>query len=339
MMAIKVGINGFGRIGRLAARNLLRLEGVEIVKINDLTDNATLAHLFKYDSAHGPWPGTIGHDEAHLFIDGKKIIASAEKDPANLGWGALGVDVVIESTGRFVDQAGAGKHLQAGAKKVLISAPGKDVDYTVVLGVNDAGLTPDMKIVSNASCTTNCLAPMAKVLHELAGIRGGFMTTVHAYTADQNLQDAPHKDLRRARAAAHSIIPTSTGAAKAVGLVLPELNGKLDGFAARVPVITGSLTDLTVEVEREVSKEQINAAMKAAASGALKGILQYSEEPLVSADIVGNPYSCIFDAELTNVKGKQVKIVGWYDNEWGYASRVADLVQKLASLIGQPARV
>lgn len=329
-MAIKVGINGFGRIGRLVFRALIDNPAVEIVKINDLTDNATLAHLLKYDTAHGKFKGTISADEESITVNGKRIVASSEKDPSLLAWGDLGVSVVIESTGIFVSQEKASLHLKAGAKKVIISAPAKgEVDATIVLGVNDDTLKPEHKIISNASCTTNCLAPMAKVLHEHFGIEGGFMTTVHAYTADQNLQDAPHRDLRRARAAAENIVPTTTGAAKAVGLVLPALKGKLDGFAARVPVPDGSLTDLTVILTKPATKEEINAAMKAAAEGPLKGILEYSEEPLVSTDIVGNPSSCIFDSDLTSVNGKLAKVVGWYDNEWGYSSRVAELVLKI----------
>lgn len=332
-MPLKVAINGFGRIGRLAARNLLTMPDVELVQINDLTDTKTLAHLFKYDSAQGIWNGTVGHDDQHIHLNGKAVRVSALKDPAQLPWASLGIDVVLECTGIFVSQEKAGLHLQAGAKRVVISAPAKgDVDYTVVLGVNDAGLKADMKIISNASCTTNCLAPMAMVLDQLCGIQSGFMTTVHAYTGDQNLQDAPHKDLRRARAAALSIVPTSTGAAKAVGLVLPGLKGKLDGFATRVPIITGSLTDLTVTVAKPATKAEINAAMKAAAEGPLKGILQYTEEPLVSVDIVGSPYSCIFDADLTNVMGNLVKIVGWYDNEWGYSTRIAELTRRVGQL-------
>jgi glyceraldehyde 3-phosphate dehydrogenase len=332
-MPLKVAINGFGRIGRLAARNLLTMPDVALVQINDLTDTKTLAHLFKYDSAQGIWNGTVGHDDQHILLNGKAVRVSAEKDPAQLPWASLGIDVVLECTGIFVSQAQAGLHLQAGAKRVIISAPAKgDVDYTVVLGVNDAGLKADMQIISNASCTTNCLAPMAMVLDQLCGIQSGFMTTVHAYTGDQNLQDAPHKDLRRARAAALSIVPTSTGAAKAVGLVLPGLKGKLDGFATRVPIITGSLTDLTVTVAKTATKAEINAAMKAAAEGPLKGILQYTEEPLVSVDIIGNPHSCIFDADLTNVMGNLVKIVGWYDNEWGYSTRIAELTRRVGQL-------
>lgn len=329
MAKIKVGINGFGRIGRLVFRALLNNERVEIVKINDLTDNKTLAHLLKYDSVHGKFAGEISADEQYLYVNGNKIICSAEKDPANLAWGAAGVDIVVESTGRFTDRDKADLHLAAGAKKVIISAPAKGEDATVVLGVNDAVLTADMKVISNASCTTNCLAPMAKVLDDNWGIESGYMTTIHAYTADQNLQDAPHKDLRRARAAAYSIVPTSTGAAKAVGLVLPHLKGKLDGAAMRVPIPDGSLTDLTVVLKKPATKEEINAAMKAAAEGPMKGILEYCTDPIVSIDIVRNPHSCIFDALSTSSMGTLVKVVGWYDNEWGYSSRVADLVNKI----------
>jgi len=332
-MAIKVGINGFGRIGRLVFRSLLDKADVEVVKINDLTDNATLAHLLKYDSIHGRFNGTVAYDDDSLTVNGKKIVASAERDPSQLAWGDLDVDVVVESTGRFVDRKGASMHLSAGAKKVVISAPAKgEIDATVVLGVNDDILTPDMKIISNASCTTNCLAPMTKVLHENFGIESGYMTTIHAYTADQNIQDAPHKDMRRARAAAINLVPTSTGAAKAVGLVLPDLQGKLDGFAARIPTPTGSLTDLTAVVSKEATAEEINAVMKAAAEGPLKGILEYTEDPIVSTDIITHPASCIFDSQLTKANGKLVKIVGWYDNEWGYSNRVADLLMKMASM-------
>jgi glyceraldehyde 3-phosphate dehydrogenase len=329
-MAIKVGINGFGRIGRLVFRRLFNNPNVEIVKINDLTDNATLAHLLKYDSAHGKLDKSVSGDENYIIVDGKKIIGSAEKDPANLKWGDLGVDIVIECTGKFTDGTKAKAHLEAGAKKVIISAPGTNVDATVVIGVNEHILTQEMNIISNASCTTNCLAPMAKVLDEVFGIEKGYMTTVHAYTADQNLQDAPHKDLRRARAAALNIVPTSTGAAKAVGLVLPHLKGKLDGVAMRVPVIDGSLTDLTVILKKETTKEEINQAMKNAAETTLKGILEYSTDPLVSVDIIGNSHSCIFDSQQTSAMGNLVKVVGWYDNEWGYSCRTADLVNILA---------
>ena len=329
MEKIRVAINGFGRIGRLSFRRLLEKENIEVVAINDLTDNATLAHLLKYDSVHGRFPGTVESDSESLTVNGVKIHAFAERDPKNLPWAQLNVDVVLESTGRFVDEAGAGMHLQAGCKKVVISAPAKGNIPTVVLGVNDDTLTGDETIVSNASCTTNCLAPMAKVLDDVFGIEKGYMTTIHAYTADQNLQDAPHSDLRRARAAALSIVPTSTGAAKAVGLVLPQLKGKLDGNAMRVPTPDGSLTDLTVILKREASVEEINNAIKQASESSLQGILEYCVDPIVSADIVGNPHSCIFDAKLTTVNGNLAKVVGWYDNEYGYSSRVADLMTLL----------
>nr|WKN38080.1 type I glyceraldehyde-3-phosphate dehydrogenase [Tunicatimonas sp. TK19036] len=331
---MKVAINGFGRIGRLTFRNLLQNESIEVVAINDLTDNDTLAHLLKYDSAHGKFPGDISLEGDSLVVNGKKIQVLAQKDPSQLPWGDMGVDVVLESTGRFVDAKGSGMHLQAGAKKVVISAPAKGDDIpTVVLGVNDDTLTGDETILSNASCTTNCLAPMAKVLHEKFTIQKGFITTIHAYTADQNIQDAPHKDLRRARAAAINIVPTTTGAAKAVGLVLPDLKGKLDGNAVRVPVITGSLTDLTCIVSRDVTVEEVNAAMKEAADTALKGILEYSEEMLVSSDIIGNPHSSIFDALSTSVNGNMVKVLSWYDNESGYSARTADLIAKVGTMM------
>jgi glyceraldehyde 3-phosphate dehydrogenase len=326
---IRVAINGFGRIGRLTFRALLERENVEVVGINDLTDNATLAHLLKYDSVHGRFNGTVTADESSITVNGNRIEVHAEREPKNLPWGKLNVDVVLESTGRFVDEKGAGGHLEAGAKKVVISAPAKGNIPTVVLGVNEDTLTGSETIMSNASCTTNCLAPMAKVLDDAFGIEKGYITTVHAYTADQNLQDAPHSDLRRARAAAYSIIPTSTGAAKAVGLVLPHLNGKLDGVAMRVPIPDGSLTDLTVVLKREVTVAEINAAMKKAAEGPMKGILEYTEDPIVSIDIVGNPHSCIFDAELTSANGTLVKVVGWYDNESGYSNRAADLISRI----------
>lgn len=326
---IRVAINGFGRIGRLTFRALLERENVEVVGINDLTDNHTLAHLLKYDSVHGRFNGTVEADETSLTVNGQRIEVFAEREPKNLPWGRLGVDVVLESTGRFVDEKGAGGHLEAGAKKVVISAPAKGNVPTVVLGVNDNTMTGEETILSNASCTTNCLAPMAKVLDDAFGIEKGYITTVHAYTADQNLQDAPHSDLRRARAAAYSIIPTSTGAAKAVGLVLPHLNGKLDGVAMRVPIPDGSMTDLTVVLKREVTKEEVNAAMKKAAEGELKGILEYTEDPIVSIDIVGNPHSCIFDAKLTSANGTLLKVVGWYDNESGYSNRAADLIARI----------
>ena len=329
MAKIKVAINGFGRIGRLTFKALLSRDNVEVVAINDLTDNKTLAHLLKYDSVHGRFPGTVEFDNDSLTVNGQRIVALAERDPKLLPWGDMGVDIVLESTGRFVDEAGAGQHITAGAKKVVISAPAKGNIPTVVLGVNEDILTGDETIISNASCTTNCLAPMAKVLNDTFGIEKGFITTVHAYTSDQSLQDSPHSDLRRARAAALSIIPTSTGAAKAVGLVLPELKGKLDGIAMRVPVPDGSTTDLTVLLKREATAEEINAAIKKAADGDMKGILEYSTDPLVSADIVGNPHSCIFDSELTSANGTLVKVVGWYDNEAGYSARTADLIKML----------
>jgi glyceraldehyde 3-phosphate dehydrogenase len=328
---IKVAINGFGRIGRLSLKALLEKKNVEVVAINDITDTKTLAHLLKYDSVHGPFKGTVEASSDSLTINGKKISVFAEKDPAKLPWAKLNVDVVLESTGRFVDEPGAGAHLTAGARKVVISAPAKGNIPTVVLGVNEDILTGSETIVSNASCTTNCLAPMAKVLDDTFGIEKGYISTIHAYTADQRLQDAPHSDLRRARAAAVSIVPTSTGAAKAVGLVLPQLKGKLDGIALRVPIPDGSLTDLTVVLKKEASKEEINAAMKKASEGSMKGILQYTEDPIVSIDIVGNFYSCIFDAELTSVNGNLAKVIGWYDNEAGYSARVADLIEKIGA--------
>ncbi|MDH5380255.1 MAG: type I glyceraldehyde-3-phosphate dehydrogenase [Cyclobacteriaceae bacterium] len=326
----KVAINGFGRIGRLAFRNLLTKTGIEVVAINDLTSPHTLAHLLKYDSVHGRFDGTVEATDKALIVNGKSINISAETDPAKLPWGEFGIDIVLESTGRFVDEAGSGKHLQAGAKKVVISAPAKGNIPTVVLGVNDDILTGAETILSNASCTTNCLAPIAKVLNDSFGLVQGYITTIHAYTADQNLQDSPHSDLRRARAAALNIVPTTTGAAKAVGLVLPELKGKLDGIAMRVPTPTGSATDLVAVLKREVTKEEVNAAMKAAADGPMKGILEYTEDPIVSCDIVGSKYSSIFDADMTSVMGNTVKVLSWYDNEAGYAARVADLICKIA---------
>ena len=329
MEKIRVAINGFGRIGRLSFRRLQEKENVEVVAINDLTDNATLAHLLKYDSVHGKFNGTVTADNDSITVNGQRINAYAERDPKKLPWNELNIDVVLESTGRFVDEAGAGMHLEAGAKKVVISAPAKGNIPTVVLGVNDNTLTGNETIISNASCTTNCLAPMAKVLDDVFGIEKGYMTTIHAYTADQNLQDAPHSDLRRARAAALSIVPTSTGAAKAVGLVLPQLKGKLDGNALRVPTPDGSLTDLTVILKREATVEEINNAIREASEAGLKGYLEYSADELVSVDIIGNPHSCIFDSKLTAANGTLVKVVGWYDNEYGYSSRVADLIGKL----------
>jgi len=329
MSKTKVAINGFGRIGRLTFKVLLSKENIEVVAINDLTDTATLAHLLKYDSVHGRFDGTVTSTSDGIVVNGKEIKIYAEREPKNLPWGKLGVDVVLESTGRFVDEAGAGGHLEAGAKKVVISAPAKGNIPTVVLGVNDDTMTGNETILSNASCTTNCLAPMAKVLDDAFGIEKGFISTVHAYTADQRIQDAPHSDLRRARAGAVSIIPTSTGAAKAVGLVLPHLKGKLDGIALRVPIPDGSLTDLTVVLKKEVTAEQVNAAMKAAADGPMKGILEYTTDPIVSIDIVGNPHSCIFDSDLTSAQGTLVKVVGWYDNEAGYSNRAADLIERI----------
>jgi glyceraldehyde 3-phosphate dehydrogenase len=329
MKKIKVAINGFGRIGRLTFRRLLEKENVEIVAINDLTDNATLAHLLKYDSVHGRFNGTVSSDADSITVNGKAIKSFAERDPKLLPWASFGIDVVLESTGRFIDQDGAGQHLTAGARKVIISAPAKGDIPTVVLGVNDETLTDEMTIISNASCTTNCLAPMAKVLDDTFGIEKGFMTTVHAYTADQNLQDAPHSDLRRSRAAAYSIIPTSTGAAKAVGLVLPHLKGKLDGNAMRVPTPDGSVTDFTALLKRDATVAEINAALKAAADGPMKGILEYTTDEIVSIDIIGNPHSCILDSNLTTAMGNLVKVVGWYDNEFGYSSRAADLIARV----------
>jgi len=333
-MAVRVGINGFGRIGRNVFRAAVdRNADIEWVALNDLVDRRTIAHLLKYDSNYGPFKGTVEVTENGIAVNGKELRVLAERDPAALPWGELGVDVVIESTGFFTDRENASKHLDAGAKKVVISAPATSPDVTVVLGVNfDEAYDPAAhRIISNASCTTNCLAPVAKVLQETVGIKHGLMTTIHAYTADQRLQDMPHKDLRRARAAAVSLIPASTGAAKAIGVVIPELNGKLNGFAVRAPVPTGSVVDLTIEAERETSKEEINAALKAAASeGPMKGYLEYTEDPIVSSDIVGNPASSIVDSELTLVlDGTLVKVVAWYDNEWGYSNRCVDLVQKL----------
>jgi glyceraldehyde 3-phosphate dehydrogenase len=326
---MKVAINGFGRIGRHAFKFLLQKPGVEVVAINDLTDNATLAHLLKYDSVHGKFNGTVTSDDNNLYVNGKAIRALAERDPKQLPWGEMGVDVVLESTGIFTSDEKASMHITAGAKKVVISAPATGDIKTIVLGVNDSILDGSETILSNASCTTNCLAPMVKVLDDLFGVEEGFMTTIHAYTADQNLQDAPHKDLRRARAAAYSIVPTSTGAAKAVGLVLPHLKGKLNGNAMRVPIPDGSVTDFTVNLKKPATVEEINAAMKAASEGAMKGILEYCTDPIVSIDIVGNTHSCIFDADLTQVIGSTAKVVGWYDNETGYSSCVADLIAKI----------
>jgi len=332
-MTVKVGINGFGRIGRNYYRALVAAGAdLEVVAVNDLTDNHTLAHLLKYDSILGRFPGEVTYDDDAIYVDGKAIKAFAEKDPSALPWGELGVDIVIESTGFFTDGTKAKAHLDAGAKKVLISAPAKNEDITIVMGVNDDKYDPaTQNIISNASCTTNCLAPMAKALNDGLGIVKGLMTTIHAYTQDQNLQDAPHKDLRRARAAALNLVPTTTGAAKAVALVLPELKGKLDGYAMRVPIATGSATDLTFEAARETTAEEVNAIVKAAAEGRMKGKLIYTEDPIVSKDIETDPASCVFDAQLTKVIGNMVKVVGWYDNEWGYSNRLVDLTVLVGS--------
>jgi glyceraldehyde 3-phosphate dehydrogenase len=333
-MAVKVGINGFGRIGRNVFRAAKENNAdIDFVAVNDLVDTATMAHLLKYDSILGRYPGGVEVDGDTIVADGDELKVLSERDPANLPWGDLGVDVVIESTGFFTKRADAAKHLEAGAKKVIISAPATEPDVTVALGVNfDSDYDPENHhVISNASCTTNCLAPLAKVLHEAFGIEQGLMTTIHAYTADQRLQDMPHKDLRRARAAALNLIPTTTGAAKAVGLVLPELNGKLNGFAMRAPVPTGSVVDLTFDSEKATNPDEVNAAVKAAAEGPLQGILSYTEDPIVSTDIVGDPHSSIFDAAQTMVigEGKLVKAVSWYDNEWGYSNRCVELAGKV----------
>lgn len=327
----RIAINGFGRIGRITLRSLLE-KGLDVVAINDLTDNATLAHLFKYDSVQGNFEGEVSSDDDFIYIDGKKIDALSQPDPSKLPWGDLNVDVVLECTGRFTAKDKAQQHIDAGAKKVLISAPGSGGVATVVLGVNEEVIDANTKIYSNASCTTNCLAPMVKVLDEAFGLEKGLITTVHAYTADQNIQDGPHKDLRRARAAAINIVPTSTGAAKAVGLVLPHLNGKLDGGAMRVPVPTGSLTDLTAVLKQEVTEEQIHEAFKKAADGKMKGILAFVDAPYVSSDIVGSKYSSLYDKGQTKAMGKLVKVVSWYDNEAGYSARLADLCERIAAM-------
>jgi len=331
-LSVKIGINGFGRIGRNYFRAALaKGSDLEIVAVNDLTDNKALAHLLKYDSITGRLDATVELEGDNIIVNGKPIKVLAERDPANLGWGDLGVDIVIESTGRFTKAADARKHIEAGAKKVLISAPATDEDATFVMGVNEQDYDPaNHHIISNASCTTNCLAPLAKVFNDKFGIERGLMTTVHAYTADQNLQDGPHSDLRRARAAAINIVPTSTGAAKAIGLVLPELKGKLDGFALRVPVPTGSITDLTVTSSRPVTVDEVKGAYKEAAEGPLKGILKYTEDEIVSSDITTDPHSAIFDSGLLRVLGDQVKLSAWYDNEWGYSNRLVDLTEYVA---------
>lgn len=325
---MKVGINGFGRIGRNFFRAIQESGAdIQVVGINDLTDTKTLAHLLKYDSILGRFKGTVVAEEGAIVVNGVRIPIFAQRDPANLTWGVIGAEIVVESTGFFTDAESAGKHITAGAKKVIISAPAKGEDITIVMGVNEDKYNPATdNIISNASCTTNCLAPMAKAIDDAFGIERGLMTTIHAYTNDQSILDFPHSDLRRARAAALNMIPTSTGAAKAIGLVMPHLKGKLDGYAMRVPVPTGSATDLTVELKTAATKEEINAVVKAAADGPLKGILQYTEDPIVSTDIVTDPSSCIFDASLTIVNGNMVKVLGWYDNEWGYSNRLVDLV-------------
>ncbi len=330
-MTVRVGINGFGRIGRLVFRAAEKDPNIEVVAVNDLTNAATLAHLLKYDSVHRTFPYDVRAGEGCFYVDGREVKVLAEKEPAALPWGELGVDIVVESTGRFTDATKAQAHREAGAKKVIISAPATNEDITIVMGVNDSEYDPERhNIISNASCTTNCLAPVAKVLRDTFGIVRGYMNTIHAYTNDQNILDLPHKDLRRARAAAMSIIPTSTGAAKAIGLVLPDLKGRMDGLAMRVPTPDGSVVDLTCELERPGTKEAINAAMKAAAEGAMRGILEYCEDPIVSTDVIGNPASSIFDSLQTMVMGGEgtfVKVVSWYDNEWGYSNRVVDLIR------------
>ena len=336
-MATKVAINGFGRIGRAVARILMAREDMELVAINDLAPAKSLAHLFKYDTVFGPYAGTVeGKDDA-IVIDGKTVKVTAIRSPKELPWKELGIEVAVESTGIFrtkaSDKGGYEDHIAAGAKKVVLTVPAKDdIDATVVLGVNDDQITADTKSVSNASCTTNCLAPLSKALNDAFGIEKGLMVTVHGYTNDQNVCDQIHSDLRRARAAAMNIIPTTTGAAKAVGKVLPDLNGKLDGYALRVPVITGSCVDLTADLKKEVTKDEVNAAIKKAAEGPLKGILAYCDEPIVSSDIIGSTYSSIFDSLCTMVQGKTVKVVSWYDNEWGYSNRTVDIIAKLAAL-------
>ena len=330
-MAVNIGINGFGRIGRLVFRKMLQTGGFNVVGINDITDSKTLANLLKYDSEHGIFPGNVTAEADGIVVDEKKYKVMAEKDPSKLPWKDLGADIVIEGTGIFTTREKLQMHITAGAKKVLLTAPAKDeIDATVVIGVNDGILTGKEQFVSNASCTTNCLAPMVNVLHQTFGVDHGYMTTIHSYTNDQRLLDLPHKDLRRARAAAMSIIPTTTGAARTVGKVIPELKGKLDGFSLRVPTPDASITDLVAVLKKPATKEQVNDAMKQAAAGPLKGILQYSEDELVSTDIIGNEHSCIFDSKLTMAMGSTIKVFGWYDNEWGFSCRVIDLVKKIA---------
>ncbi|WP_432877355.1 type I glyceraldehyde-3-phosphate dehydrogenase [Kribbella sp. CA-245084] len=333
-MSVRVGINGFGRIGRDYLRCVLeqRSDGIEVVAINDIAAPATLAHLLRYDSTYGPLKEEVGYSDQTITVGVQTLRATAERDPAQLHWDAVGADIVIESTGKFRTREAAGAHLTAGARKVILSVPGKDVDATVVLGVNEDDYDPATHhVISNASCTTNCVAPMVSVLHRAFGIKRGLMTTIHSYTNDQVLLDSPHKDLRRGRSGATNLIPTSTGAARAVGLVIPELAGKIDGVAVRVPVEDGSLTDLTVEVSGDVSVEQVNQAFADAAAGPLKGILRYTTDPIVSHDIIGDPSSCIFDAQLTQVQDHLVKVFGWYDNEWGYTSRLVDLTELVAA--------
>jgi glyceraldehyde 3-phosphate dehydrogenase len=330
-MAVSIGINGFGRIGRLVFRRMLSQGGFSVVGINDITDAATLAYLLKYDSVHGVYPGTVKADGNAIVVDGKSYPVMAEKDPSKLPWKQLGADIVIEGTGIFTSREKLQMHIAAGAKKVLLTAPAKDeIDATVVMGVNEHVLTGKEQFVSNASCTTNCLAPMVKVLHTTFGIEQGFMTTIHSYTNDQRLLDLPHKDLRRARAAALSIIPTTTGAARTVGKVIPELKGKLDGFSLRVPTPDASITDFVATLKKPATKDQVNAAMKQAADTTLKGLLEYTEDEIVSTDIIGNTHSCIFDSKLTMAMGNNVKVFGWYDNEWGFSCRVVDLIKKIA---------
>jgi len=330
-MAVNIGINGFGRIGRLVFRRALQQGGFNIVGINDITDAKTLAYLLKYDSVHGIFEGDVKSEEGAINVNGKKYRVMAEKDPSKLPWKELGADIIVEGTGIFTSREKLQAHITAGAKKVLLTAPAKDeIDATVVLGVNDSVLTGKEQFVSNASCTTNCLAPMVRVLHTAFGLEQGFMTTIHSYTNDQRLLDLPHKDLRRARAAAMSIIPTTTGAARTVGKVIPDLKGKLDGFSLRVPTPDASITDFVAILKKPATREQVNDAMKQAAAGPMKGILEYSEEELVSTDIIGNEHSCIFDSKLTMAMGNSVKVFGWYDNEWGFSCRVVDLLRKIA---------
>jgi glyceraldehyde 3-phosphate dehydrogenase len=330
-MTVRIGVNGFGRIGRLVVRGAHERD-IEVVGVNDVVNVATLAHLLKYDSTFGRYPGSVEVDDGSLVVDGRRIRATAERDPADLDWSAVGADIVVESTGKFRSREDAARHLKAGARKVIVSAPGKEVDATLVIGVNADTYDPARHdVVSNASCTTNCFAPMVKVLHEAFGVSKGYLTTVHGYTNDQNVLDGPHKDLHRARAAAINMIPTTTGAARAAGLVLPELAGRLDGIALRVPLEDGSLCDFAAVLDREVTADEVNAAFRAAADGDLAGLLVYNEDPIVSRDVVGEAASCIFDATLTQAQGELVKVFGWYDNEWGYTHRLLDLVEIVAA--------